>query len=72
MPDRESVTFQEAIDIVESLPERQQQDIVDILQHRLIDRRRESLIKSVRKAEKEYSRGEVKAGSVDDIMKALS
>ena len=72
MPDRESVTFQEAIDIVESLPEHQQEDIVDILQHRLIDRRIESLIKSVRKAEKEYSMGVVKAGSVDDIMKALS
>jgi hypothetical protein len=72
MPERQTITFQEAIDIVESLPEYQQADLVDILQRRIIERRRESLAKNVREARKEYIRGEVKRGSVDELMKDLS
>jgi hypothetical protein len=72
MPERQNVTFQEAIEIVESLPEYQQEDIINILQRRMLERRRELLVKNVRKARQEYARGEAKVGSVDDLMKDLS
>ena len=36
MANRQTVTFQEALDIVESLPEYQQDDLVDIIQRRRI------------------------------------
>ena len=66
------VTFQEVLDIVESLPEYQQEDLVDIIRRRLIEQRRDRLADSIREAKEEYARGEVKKGSVDDLMKELS
>ena len=66
------ITFQKALDIVESLPEYQQEDLVDIIRRRLIEQRRERLADSIRGAREEYARGEVKKGSVDDLMKELS
>jgi hypothetical protein len=71
MPERQIVTFQEAIDIIESLPESQQEDLINILQRRIIDRKKELLVKNVRKAREEYVKGEVKKGSVDDLMREL-
>jgi hypothetical protein len=66
------ITFQKALDIVESLPEYQQEDLVDIIRRRLIEQRRDRLADSIRGAREEYARGEVKKGSVDDLMKELS
>ena len=72
MSSRQSVTFQEALDIVESLPEFQQDDLVDIVQRRRIERRRELLAESIKEARAEYARGEVKRGAADDLMKELT
>ena len=66
-----SKTFQEVLEIIESLPEYQQEDIVKIIMKRIIEHKREELAKSVKEAREEYSRGEVKRGSVDDLMKDL-
>jgi len=66
------VTFQEVLDIVESLPEYQQEDLVDIIRRRLIEQRRDRLANSIREAREEYGRGEVKRGTVNDLMKELS
>lgn len=72
MSNRQTVTFQEALDVVESLPTYQQEDLIDILRRRLIEHKRESLTENIRKAREEYARGEVKKGTVDDLMKELS
>jgi hypothetical protein len=72
MPQKQNVTFQEAIDIVESLPQYQQEDLVNILQRRMIEQKRESLAKSIHQARTEYKKGKVKRGSVDDLLKDLS
>jgi U3 small nucleolar ribonucleoprotein component len=66
------VTFQEVLDIVESLPEYQQEDLIDIIRRRLIEQRRDKVAESIREAKEEYARGEVKKGTVDDLMKELS
>ena len=66
------VTFQEVLDVVESLPEYQQEDLVDIIRRRLIEQRRERLADSIKEAREEYARGEMKKGTVDDLMKELS
>jgi hypothetical protein len=68
---RHTVTLQEALEIVESLPEYQQQDLIEITRHRLVERRRESIAESVRQAREEYAHGNVKKGSVDDLMREL-
>jgi hypothetical protein len=65
-------TFQEALDIIESLPEYQQENIISIIHRRLIEHRRELLANNIKETRKEYARGEVKRGSVDDLMKELN
>jgi len=65
------VTFQEALEIVESLPEQQQEDLINIVRRRHLERRRESLAKSIQEAHAEYARGEVNRGTVDDLMREL-
>lgn len=72
MPNQQTVTFQMALEVVESLPEYQQEDLIDILRRRIVEHKRELLAKNIRKAREEYSRGEVKRGSVNDLMKDLS
>jgi len=69
---RMETTFQEALDIVEKLPEYQQEDLIDIVRRRLIEQRRDRLAESIREARQEYARGEVRKGTVDDVIKELS
>ena len=61
-------TFQEALDIIESLPEHQQEDLINIIQRRRLERRRELLAESIKESRAEYARGEVTRGTVDDLM----
>lgn len=72
MSNQQTITFQEALAIIESLPEFQQESLVDILHHRLIEHRRELLAKNIKEAREEYARGEIKKGSVVELMRELS
>jgi hypothetical protein len=38
----------------------------------LIEQRRKKLVREIREARKEYAKGEVRKGSVDDLMRELS
>ena len=69
---QQTVRFQEALDTIESLPEYQQGNLIDIIQHRLINHRQELLVKNIGEAREEYARGEVKKGTVDDLMREIS
>ena len=71
MASREKMTFQEALETVESLSEEQQEDLVFIIRNRLIEHRREVLARQIKKARQEYKREEVQRGTVDDLLKAL-
>ncbi len=66
------ISFQDAIEIVESLPEEQQENLIEILKRRLIERRRNRLLRNVKEAKAEYKRGEVKSGTVGDLIRELS
>ncbi len=50
MQARENVTFQDALDMIEILPEYQQEDIVAIIRKRLIERRRDVLAGNIKEA----------------------
>lgn len=65
----ERVTFQRALEIIESLPEEQRESLIEIVKHRLIEERRDHLYQSIKEAREEYSRGEIKRGTVDDLMR---
>ncbi|MCK4325265.1 hypothetical protein KAU86_01635 [bacterium] len=69
---KQAATFQEALDVIESLPEYQQEDLIDIVRHRQIEHRRDLLAKNIKKARAEYAKGEVKEGTANELMKDLS
>ncbi len=66
-----AVTFQEALEIVESLPDYQQDDLIDIIRKRRLDRRREALLENIKEAQAEYERGECRTGWVEDLMREI-
>jgi len=67
-----SITFNDALEVVESLPEDQRESLLEIIRNRLIEKRRDKLALSIKKAKKEYEKGEIRRGSVDDLMRELS
>ena len=72
MASQQSTAFQEALDMVESLPEYQQEDLINIIRHRRIEHQRELLVENIKEGRAEYAKGEVSRGTVDDLMKELA
>ncbi|MUG92950.1 hypothetical protein F7734_11090 [Scytonema sp. UIC 10036] len=63
--------LQQAIESVESLPIEDQEILLDILQKRLLERRRTNLYQEVREIKQEFAEGNVKFGSVDQFLAEL-
>ena len=72
MPGQTNATFQDALEIIEMLPEYQREDLINIVQRRMIEQKRERLVKNIRKARQEYRKDEVTEGTVDDLMRYIS
>jgi len=72
MSNQQSALFQDALDVVGSLPEYQQEDLIKIVRNRLIEHRRNSIAENIKKAKGDYTRGEVKKGTVNDLMKEIA
>lgn len=65
-------TFNEILDIVDALPEEQKSSLIEIIKNRLIEERREKLAQSIKEAKEKLARGEIKKGSVEDLMQEVS
>jgi len=66
-----SSRFQEAIETVEALPPDDQTLLIEIIRRRLIQQRRAELAADIAGARAAYQRGEVRRGTVADLMKEL-
>ncbi len=66
-----TTTFDETLEIIESFPEEQRESIIEIVKRRLTVERRKRLAQTVKEAREEYARGEVRRGTVDDLMREL-
>lgn len=63
--------FQQAIEAVENLSLEDQAMLLDIIQKRLNQQRREELVQEIAEARKEYAEGNVRFGSVEDFLTEL-
>ena len=61
-------TFDEALEIIESFPEEQKESLIEIVKRRLTEKRRDRLAQTVKEVREEYARGEVRRGTIDDLM----
>ena len=67
----ESLSFQDLIDAVESLPLDDQSMLVKIINKRIMEKRRAELVAEVKEAQEAFARGEVRRGTVKDLIKDL-
>jgi len=68
----ESVTFDKALEMIESLPEEQRESIIEIVKLRLAEERRQSLARTIKEAREELKRGKARRGTVEDLMREIS
>ena len=64
-------SFQELIESVESLPLGDQQMLLNIINMRIIERRRDELVADMEESLEAYRKGEVRIGTVDDLLRDL-
>ncbi len=66
-----TMTFQDVLEMVETLPDSLQDQLIEIIRRRRLEQRRIALAGSIAEARSEYDRGEVRRGTVDDLLKEL-
>ncbi len=64
-------TFAEVLETIETFSFDEKETLVDILQHRLAEYRRNQLLKDIKSSEKEFEKGLCKPMSVDEFMKEV-
>ncbi len=64
--------FQAAIETVEQLSPEEQAQLLDIIYRRLVEQRREYLVKEIAASHQAYQSGQVRRGTVDDLMAELA
>ena len=64
-------TFAEVLETIEKLTVDEKETLVDILQHRLAEYRRNQLLKDIKSSEREFEEGLCKPMSVDEFMKEV-
>jgi hypothetical protein len=64
-------TFQKVIEAVEALEADEQAMLVDIIQKRLTQQRRNELLQEITQARSEYIQGNVQRGPIADLMAEL-
>ena len=64
-------TLQKAIEVVEALSPDEQAILIDIIDKRLKQQRREQLLQEVAESERDYALGNVRRGSVSDLLVQL-
>ena len=72
MRERVSSPFQVAIETVEKLAPEEQEMLMEVVYRRLLERRRAELAEDIAAAREAYRRGDVRRGTVDDLMAELA
>ncbi len=71
MPEQQTVTFQQALDAVETLSGYQQDDLIEVVRRRRLEQRRNSIATRIQEAKEAYARGAVNRGTVEDFMREI-
>lgn len=64
-------TYGQVVDSIEALPEEQQESLLELIQRRLAERRREALAASVQEARKEFKTGKIRPATPAEIMRKV-
>jgi hypothetical protein len=64
-------TFAQVLDSADALGVEEQESLVEVLQHRLAERRRESLLEAVKSAHREFESGGCRPATPKQIVKRI-
>ena len=67
----QSLSFQDLIDAVESMPLEDQSMLVELINKRIIEKRRAELVARIHEVRDAFKSSEVKSGTFEDLMKDL-
>ncbi len=68
---KEKLNFQGVIEIAESLSDDEQEHLIKIINHRLKQKEKKELLQAVKESRQAFIKGEVKSGTVKDLMADL-
>ena len=68
---RNTISFNEVLETAEKLPIEDQETLIEILNKRIIERRRSKLANEIRNAQKEFKAGKCRPTSVDELMREI-
>jgi len=63
--------LQQALDVVERLPPDDQETLIDLIRHRLIERRRDEIARNAQETLQAVRDGRAQYGSVEDLRRDL-
>jgi len=66
-----NVKLNDVLEMIESLPEDQRESLIEIVQRRWVEHRRDQLALNIKAARAEYTSGEIKDGTVEELMKEI-
>lgn len=68
----QTMQFNQILDMIDNLSVDEQEDLISIVRHRQIERRREEIANNIAQARQDYQQGEVFRGNIDDIIAELN
>ena len=68
----EIIQFNQILEMIDYLSVDEQDDLINIIRHRQIEKRREEIANNINQARKSYQEGNVFRGTVDDIIAELN
>ena len=68
---REASLLQQALDIVENLPPDEQETLIDLIRHRLVERRRAEIARNAEQTLQAVRDGRALYGSIEDLQRDL-
>ncbi len=67
-----TIQFNQILEMIDYLSVDEQDDLINIVRHRQIEKRREEIANNINQAKQEYQQGNVFRGTVDDIITELN
>ena len=68
----QTIQFHQILEMINDLSLDEQDDLINIIRHRQIEKRREEIAKNIHQARQDYQKGKVFWGNVDDVIAELN
>jgi hypothetical protein len=68
----ETIHFYQILEMIDYLSDDEQDDLINIIRHRKIEKRRKEIANNIQQARKDYQEGNLFRGTVDELIAELN